>query len=605
MKLSNFFGTLSESKVSGAFLVYHGTNHKIENFSTEFVGKQEATDENGPGIYFTTSLEEAERYGNVIYTVKLEDVNLLDDSTKKSLTIDKIKRIIMKAEDWEGTAQNFNEDYKLGLNIAAKEYLNNSTDDSDILQGIQFDFFLSSPERFVKGVVAVGYDGIIIKQDGSKHIIMYNPNKIKVKDVKNNVDETVNSLTESSETNLTNNEKIIFDFILGENITEANGNEMLTRFMKILNSSRKSLLTAALMASLVSSPAFSTALNNAPNSVKQQVTNVMSQTKSTSKDNQNLSINPEAKFSTNFSNVFSSGSYNLNNSELKIKLGDLKKFLDSNKGGNYKILVTASESQVPNQEGLKIGQLAQKRANTLVNTIKKYLGSNIKVEAMTKVGDESWDGSNKDDERYTKDQFVKLEVFANGLTPCEINYKQATGSVATAETNYISYEEDVIQGGAINLSPGAIPDRLQINKNGQILADTGFFADSQHSYSQQWVYVPLYIAELTQLLKTSPGSDVVKGLEKDTKHFNDFNELISVLLKDKTFDYSKDSRNEIKSGLSALKSLWDGGQRDFLFYSFKKGDVKFDIGGDENSAKMLVYSPIGATGFSVKGTQCN
>lgn len=215
MKLSNFFGSINESKVSGAFLVYHGTNHKIDNFSTEFVGKQEATDQNGPGIYFTTSLEEAGRYGNIIYTVKIEDVNLLDDSTKKSLTINKIKRIIMKAEDWEGTTQNFNEDYRLGLNIAAKQYLNNSTDDSDILQSIQFDFFLSSPERFVKGVVSVGFDGIIIQEDGSKHIIMYNPNKIKVKDITNNVSETVNELTENNETNLTNNEKIIFDFIIG------------------------------------------------------------------------------------------------------------------------------------------------------------------------------------------------------------------------------------------------------------------------------------------------------------------------------------------------------------------------------------------------------
>ena len=40
--------------------MYHGTNSDIQKFSDEFVGKEEATDQEGPGIYFTTLKEESE-----------------------------------------------------------------------------------------------------------------------------------------------------------------------------------------------------------------------------------------------------------------------------------------------------------------------------------------------------------------------------------------------------------------------------------------------------------------------------------------------------------------------------------------------------------------
>jgi hypothetical protein len=55
------------SKSRNSILAFHGSKNKIEKFTDEFVGRREATDQEGPGIYFTTSREDAMAYGNYLY----------------------------------------------------------------------------------------------------------------------------------------------------------------------------------------------------------------------------------------------------------------------------------------------------------------------------------------------------------------------------------------------------------------------------------------------------------------------------------------------------------------------------------------------------------
>ena len=70
--------SLNEIVSGGEYIVYHGTNSDIQKFSDEFVGKEEATDQEGPGIYFTTLKEESEMYGKNLYSVKLTPRKLMD-----------------------------------------------------------------------------------------------------------------------------------------------------------------------------------------------------------------------------------------------------------------------------------------------------------------------------------------------------------------------------------------------------------------------------------------------------------------------------------------------------------------------------------------------
>ena len=50
----NQFNSLIDEATIKPIIAYHGTNNKIDKFVTDFVGGQNAMDQEGPGIYFTT-----------------------------------------------------------------------------------------------------------------------------------------------------------------------------------------------------------------------------------------------------------------------------------------------------------------------------------------------------------------------------------------------------------------------------------------------------------------------------------------------------------------------------------------------------------------------
>lgn len=409
------------------------------------------------------------------------------------------------------------------------------------------------------------------------------------------------------EASLTNNDKQVVKFILGDELNEADENGIIVRLAKLLKSNQRKLLTTAALAVLMANPSFANAVQNAPNDIKAEISQMMPGNDSVSDGSAtDVSNETDSEFTLNFTDDFDSGKFNVNSNGVLTKLAELKQFLQENDNTSYSITITASESQVPNQAGFGVGELAQKRGSVLKQIVESYIQKNklgnVNVTIETRIGDIKWDGSNKDDEKYRKDQYVKLDVIAAGITPCDLSFTKNDGSVATSKTNYISFQQELTDDGRIHISPGSIPDRLQIRIGDSIVGDTGYFADAQHSY-EEWNFVPQYIAELSELLATSPDSPAIQGLENTTRTFNSFNELIGALLKDKHFRYNKDRRGEIKDGLVKLKLLWEKGQRDFVFYETKKGSIDFKL--DQGAkANMLVYSPIGRTGFSIQG-QCN
>tara|TARA_R110002050_G_scaffold34397_12_gene86889 strand:+ start:1871 stop:3136 length:1266 start_codon:yes stop_codon:yes gene_type:complete len=398
--------------------------------------------------------------------------------------------------------------------------------------------------------------------------------------------------------NLTNTDKKVIDFVIGDELNEADGSGILDRFSKLLKSSKKGLLTAAVLTSLMANTAFSSAIQSAPNDVKQELTQIMKDT--SGGGGGKIKANPDSKFTRNLSDNFSSGSYELQGNYESV-LKELKTFMDNNGTSNYKVKVTASESQVPNQAPFKKrGSLALKRGETLQSIIKSVLGDEIEVDMDVKIGDEPWDGEDKDAEKYSKDQFVKIEVFAQGESFCDIDVDK-DGEQAEASKGFISHQQPVNGTGSLNANPGSIPDRFQVvSSDGQTLMDTGYFASANHKYGE-WTYVPQYIAELTQNLVNYPDLPAMQGkaVEKQTHTFNSFEELVSAMLKDKSHDALKDRRGEVKSGIKKLKSLWDSGQKSFVFYNIGDTDLKIDTKGQD--ANLSVYSPVGRTGFSLDG----
>lgn len=408
----------------------------------------------------------------------------------------------------------------------------------------------------------------------------------------------------NEQTSLSNVDKKVVSFILGETLDEADGNKIINRLMSLIDSGKKNLITGAVIATLLASSSFNSALAQSPQNVKSKIEQAFN---SSSKEGEKLNGGIKIKNSVyvdSFNNNFSSGSYELSANDVTSQLSKLKEFLKNNPNNDYQIRITASESQVPNQNNLKVGELASKRAKSLSTIIKQFLIDNnienITVSPQIRVGDVKWDGSDKNDEKFTKDQFVQMDVVAIKGDNEKKGFSK-TGKQATSENNYVDSVEELKGDGEVTLSPGWIPDRLVIYQDGKITHDTGYFVDKKMaSQYPEWNFTPKHIASLTKMLVDSPNTDATKV--NTIKTFKDFKELVSFMLKNKKHNYSLDSRREIKEGLEELKQLWDAGQRDFIFYNAKSGKVDFKVTpGSTNELK--VFSPVKDTQYNYSGYQ--
>ena len=77
---------------SDGYVAYHGSTAKINKFIDDFVGGKDAIDQHGPGIYFTSSINNARYYGEYVYTVKL--------APKKIVSITEGKNASRKELEW-------------------------------------------------------------------------------------------------------------------------------------------------------------------------------------------------------------------------------------------------------------------------------------------------------------------------------------------------------------------------------------------------------------------------------------------------------------------------------------------------------------------------
>jgi len=179
-----------------SMIAFHGSPTEISNFSDEFVGGKDANDAVGPGVYFTTSKEDASSYGTNIYQVILDTSKYLtSDPIKKDYSKQLIKLIKMSS-DWRDNAQNYDENPERGVMNAVKGYHQYDDNVKDLFLSVWVDFYRYDAINFVRNMVAIGYDGIVIdgynRNKNFKHLIVYNLNTIEVvkdRKVKENIDE--------------------------------------------------------------------------------------------------------------------------------------------------------------------------------------------------------------------------------------------------------------------------------------------------------------------------------------------------------------------------------------------------------------------------------
>ena len=170
----------------GELYAYHGSNHLINKFSDEFVGAEEATDQQGPGIYFTTSKDDAQGYGDYLYAVKLNGKKFLDDkSSSDKANKSHLLKMVKMSENWKEKAQNYDYNPEIGARIAVNGAVEYNDTEKDAFLQIWIDFYRYETVEFVRNMVKLGYDGLIVdayggySDDDKKHIIVYNTSIIK------------------------------------------------------------------------------------------------------------------------------------------------------------------------------------------------------------------------------------------------------------------------------------------------------------------------------------------------------------------------------------------------------------------------------------------
>jgi hypothetical protein len=302
---------------------------------------------------------------------------------------------------------------------------------------------------------------------------------------------------------------------------------------------------------------------------------------------------PGAVISFNFGENFDSGKTSLISKEILVKnINDIKEWVKGKNLKNFKIVITAGESQVTNPKGFESkGSLAQARAKVIEDLVSN-LGFD-KIEIDTKVGTTPYEkGDNVNDPKYKAEQFVTVSIVVENSV-CSMTPFSESGTQGT-------YEEYISGKGNLVLYTGTIPDRLVVlDASGKIKQDTGYVATEEtnaKSGYQEWKYVPIYVLKLTEL----KGDQNVMGSNVETIKATSYEDLVNQMLKPGAKQTKSDT---VDKALSQLEAMFKGGgAKEFVVYKVGTGDLKVPFDDSKGDVKAKVYSPVGKTGFNIEGS---
>ena len=163
-------------------ILYHGSPLKIDRFNLNHVGQEEANDQEGPGIYLSTMLNDARGYAGqngFLHRVEAKDMNLIQGDKPNMIHV---KKLILQSLGWideEGYA-NWGENPEVALQAALKSIQDYSSSAIDGFQSVWASFYRYDPKEYIRNMVQLGYDGFLIPKEGGFHLIAYNPNKLRI-----------------------------------------------------------------------------------------------------------------------------------------------------------------------------------------------------------------------------------------------------------------------------------------------------------------------------------------------------------------------------------------------------------------------------------------
>ena len=363
-----------------------------------------------------------------------------------------------------------------------------------------------------------------------------------------------------------------------------------------IKSNWKSWSTAMLMAIMMNSNMNAAIKNSAPdvyNAINTEISTDTTAVKTTP------TPIPGSVKSISFNESFASGKATLTNKDELVKsINELKDWMKGKDTKNFKLVITAGESQVTNQKGFEQkGSLAQARAKAVENVVGK-LGFD-KVDVQTKIGTTPYEkGNDINDPKYQAEQFVTVNIVVDNDI-CTMPAASGGGKTGTAANDYVTYNTYVSGKGKLVLNIGQVPDRLVVlDANGNIKEDSGYITTEASKY-KDWKYTPMYVLELTKVYKAN--SKAVAGNKIKTITVKDSNDLRRQLLNNPNSITYQKLGNEIGPALVEMDQMIAKGQTEFIIYDLGTKDVIINFDQNKGEVQALVYSPIGKTDFSVTG----
>jgi hypothetical protein len=302
----------------------------------------------------------------------------------------------------------------------------------------------------------------------------------------------------------------------------------------------------------------------------------------------------------------------------------IEEFIKSGGGKQFVVNIGAGESNVTNPKGFETkGSLALARANSVKQYFQEIFPDLIKNGTLviqspadvSKVvlGKTPYDktkGDNKNPQLiklYNQEQFVTFDIQGSGQVDnvtSICNWKASiTAGTGTDVADYVTTDINLQGAGILTFGTGSIPDRMVVVDNkGGIRQDTGYVATAPHKYTS-FKYVPLYVSKLTQLNKTVSvsGANLVKINVKS------IDDLMRQILASGVTQIPEDGtlrdmgQTEVYNGVEELKALFNKGVREFVVYTITSSSVTTPFDNKAGDSKVLVYSPVGKTGYNLTG----
>lgn len=184
MKLNEMFPDLLEAaKPASKKVFYHGTPNKFDHFDLDYIGSEKATDQDGPGFYFTDNINTARGYAGstgVILVCELSPRKIIKHSGKVDPHM--VNYMIKNAPDYLTTLENWGENPTEAFNSAVRLIVTEN-DPKETFEQIWYDFYRYNAKEWAINMMKFKYDAVLAKtQNEDTHLVMLNPAKIKIVD---------------------------------------------------------------------------------------------------------------------------------------------------------------------------------------------------------------------------------------------------------------------------------------------------------------------------------------------------------------------------------------------------------------------------------------